>query len=122
MDGLSFVSLQYGPTSEYITAARERHGADIHHLQEAFDDYDEMSALICALDLSLSVCSSVVDLGGALGRPVWAMVPLRADFRYGIKGEAIRWYPSVRLFRQQRYGDWGPVIDAVAEALRRLRA
>lgn len=117
LEGLTFVSLQYGPTSADLAALRDRHGIEIHHFQEAFDDYDDMAALMTALDLTLSVCSAVVDLGGALGRPVWVIAPVRADFRYGLKSDAMPWYPSVRLFRQQRYGEWAPVMEVVAAAL-----
>jgi hypothetical protein len=58
-----------------------------------------------------------VHLGGALGRPVWAMAPIRPEPRYGLAGETMRWYPSVRMFRQARFGEWSPVIDAVAAVL-----
>jgi tetratricopeptide (TPR) repeat protein len=119
---VSYVSLQYDRCSEELAMLREQHGIVIHHWQEAIDDYDETAALVCALDLTLSVCTAVVDLGGALGRPVWVMAPVRTDFRYGLAGESMRWYPSVRMFRQQRYGEWGPVIGAVGAALQRLPA
>ncbi len=122
LGGFSFVALQYDRCSEELAALRERHGIDVHHWQEAIDDYDETAALVCALDLTLSVCTAVVDLGGALGRPVWVMAPVRTDFRYGLEGETMRWYPSVRMFRQQRYGDWRPVLGAVSDALLRLPA
>jgi tetratricopeptide (TPR) repeat protein len=122
LGGFAFVNLQYDRCSEELAALLARHGIEIHHWQEAIDDYDETAALVCALDLTLSVCTAVVDLGGALGRPVWVMAPVRTDFRYGLKGESMRWYPSVRMFRQQRYGEWGPVIGAVAEALARFPA
>lgn len=115
--GHAFVSLQYGPCGEELAALRERHGIEIHHWPEALGDYEETAALLTALDLTLSVCTAVVDLGGALGRPVWVMAPVRTDFRYGIAGEEMRWYPSVRIFRQARYADWGPVIEAVAANL-----
>jgi tetratricopeptide (TPR) repeat protein len=122
LGGFSFVNLQYDRCSEELAALRERHGIAVHHWQEAIDDYDETAALVCALDLTLSVCTALVDLGGALGRPVWVMAPVRTDFRYGLQGETMRWYPSVRMFRQQRYGDWRPVLGAVADALQRLPA
>jgi predicted O-linked N-acetylglucosamine transferase (SPINDLY family) len=115
--GASFVSLQYGPAREDIARLREQHGVEIVHWQEAIDDYDETAALVAALDLTLSVCTAVVHLAGALGRPVWVMAPVRPEPRYGLEGEGMRWYPTARMFRQQRYGDWPPVIAAVAGAL-----
>jgi Tfp pilus assembly protein PilF len=112
-----FVNLQYGQSLPELAALRARHGLEVHHWQEAIDDYDETAALVAALDLTLSVCTAVVDLAGALGRPAWVLAPVRSDFRYGLQGERMPWYPSVRMFRQQTAGDWTPVL---AEAARRL--
>jgi hypothetical protein len=50
------------------------------------------------------------------------MAPVRSDFRYGLEGDSLLWYPSVRMFRQARYGEWAPVIGAVVAALPELRA
>jgi hypothetical protein len=119
---ISFVNLQYGRCGDELAAFRQQHGIDIHHWQEAIDDYEETAALVSALDLTLSVCTAVVDLAGALGRPVWVMAPVRTDFRYGLRGEAMRWYPSARVFRQARYGEWGPVLDTIAAALPAFRS
>jgi tetratricopeptide (TPR) repeat protein len=115
--GPTFISLQYGAHRDDLEALRREHGVVVHHWQEAIDDYEETAALVSALDLTISVCTAVVHLGGALGRPVWVMAPIRPEPRYGCKGETMRWYPSVRVFRQASYGDWRPVTDAVAAAL-----
>ena len=119
--GAIFVNLQYRAADE-IAAVKAQHGITIHHWQEAIDDYEEAAALLTALDRTVSVSTAVADLGGALGRPVWVMVPVRADFRYELKGERMPWYPSLRVFRQARYGEWPPVIEAVAAELSRLGA
>jgi ADP-heptose:LPS heptosyltransferase len=115
--GAAFVSLQYGPQREELEALRKEHGVEVRHWQEAIDDYDQTAALVCALDLTISVCTAAIHLGGALGRPVWVMAPVRPEPRYGLQGAAMRWYPSVRMFRQSQFGDWRPVIEAVAAAL-----
>lgn len=115
--GATFVSLQYGRPPHELAALSRIPGVRIHHWQEAIDDYDETAALVGALDLTISVCTAVVHLGGALGRPVWVMAPIRPEPRYGFEGEGMRWYPSVRVFRQPRFGDWDAVIGAVAGAL-----
>ncbi|MGB3936709.1 MAG: glycosyltransferase, partial [Burkholderiales bacterium] len=117
LPGLTFVSLQYGHPGDALAALRAQHGIAVQHWQEAIDDYEETAALACALDLTLSVCTALVDLAGALGRPVWVLAPVRTDFRYGLTGEAMPWYPSARVFRQARYGDWQPVVAAAAAAL-----
>jgi tetratricopeptide (TPR) repeat protein len=115
--GARFVSLQYGPAEEELDALRREHGVDIAHWPEAIDDYDETAALVAALDLTVSVCTAVVHLAGALGRPAWVLAPVRPEPRYGKSGDTMPWYPSVRVFRQPRYGEWAPVIASAAAAL-----
>jgi tetratricopeptide (TPR) repeat protein len=118
-EGLHLVNLQYGECREELEELERRHGLRVHHWPEAIDDYDETAALVCALDLTLSVCTALVHLAGALGRPVWVMAPLRPDARYGLRGERMRWYPSVRMFRQSALDDWAGVIATVARELPR---
>ena len=90
----------------------------VHHWQEAIDDYDQTAALVCALDGVLTVCTAIVHLTGALGRPALVMVPFGADWRYGGSGERMIWYPSVRLLRQQKVGQWSEVLDEVSRRIR----
>jgi len=117
--GCTFVSLQYGVgVAEDLARLKQTTGIDVHHWQEAIDDYDQTAALCGALDMTVSVCTAVIHLNGALGRPVWIMVPSAAEWRYGASGEGMPWYPSARLFRQPARGQWAPVIGAVAAALR----
>ncbi|HEY6966731.1 MAG TPA: hypothetical protein VI229_04610 [Burkholderiales bacterium] len=116
--GVRFVSLQYTADARAdVDALRARHGIEVAHWPEAIDDYDQTAALVCALDLVVSVCTSLVHLGGALGRPVWVLAPLSPEWRYGAAGESMPWYPSVRLFRQTAYADWAPVVERAARAL-----
>ncbi|MBC7802344.1 MAG: tetratricopeptide repeat protein [Candidatus Parcubacteria bacterium] len=116
--GAKFVSLQYTPEAGAEVGALEAdHGIRIEHWPEAIADYDETAALVCALDLVVSVCTSLVHLCGALGRPVWVMAPFSPSWRYGFSGESMPWYPSVKLFRQPAYGAWRPVLEAVAAEL-----
>jgi tetratricopeptide (TPR) repeat protein len=117
--GARFVSLQYtAEAAAELRAFEAETGIHIEHWPEAIADYDETAALVCALDLTVSVCTSVVHLAGALGHPVWVLAPKNAEWRYGSAGEAMPWYPSARLFRQTREGAWGEVVDAVARRLR----
>ena len=120
--GARYVSLQYTREAPgELADLRARHGIDIPHWQAAIDDYDETAALAGALDLTISVCTSLVHLCGALGRPVWVLAPIGPEWRYGIAGESMVWYPSVRLFRQTDYAEWGPVVERVAAAAAALR-
>lgn len=81
------------------------------------DDFADTAALIAALDLVIAVDTSVAHLAAALGKPVWLMVPFSPDFRWMLKREDSPWYPSIRLFRQQRPGDWNGVIARISAAL-----
>ena len=120
--GARFVSLQYTPEARAdLDALRARHGVEVAHWPEAVDDYDQTAALACALDVVVSVCTSLVHLGGALGRPVWVLAPLSPEWRYGFSGDSMPWYPSVRLYRQAAYAEWAPVVGRVAGELAAMR-
>ncbi len=113
-----FVSLQYGDCADDLDALRRAHGVSLTHWQDALDDYDETAALVCALDLVISVCTAVIHLTGALGRPVWVLVPAVAEWRYLDHGEALPWYPSARLYRQDRTtSGWESAIGHVRQQL-----
>ncbi len=115
--GVHFVSLQYTEVDDEIRALAARHGITVHHWQGAIDVYDETAALVCALDRVVTVCTALVHLAGALGRPAIVMVPFGSDWRYGAQGERMLWYPSVRLLRQRAIGNWSPVIESVCGLL-----
>ncbi len=117
-DGIAFISLQYTDCRAELADLDRDHGVRVHHWQEAIDDYDETAALACALDLVISVQTALVHLGGALGRPVWVLVPAVSEWRYLVAGETLPWYPSARLFRQTVAGEWSAVIDRVGADLR----
>jgi tetratricopeptide (TPR) repeat protein len=124
LSGVSWVNLQYGERAEEIAELKEAHGITIADWPEAIDgDYDETAALVSGLDLVISVCTSVIHLSGALGRPVWVMVPHAPEWRYGLEGETMPWYPTARLFRQTESGSWDAVITTVGQDLvQRLNA
>ncbi len=82
-------------------------------------DFSETAALISQLDLLITVDTSVAHLAGALGKPVWLLLPFSPDWRWLMKREDTPWYPSMRLFRQPRLGDWSAVIQRVVEELKR---
>jgi hypothetical protein len=115
--GAHFVSLQYTEVQAEVADLRTRHGIAVHHWQEAIDDYDQTAALICALDKVVTVCTAVVHLTGALGRPAIVMVPFGSDWRYGADGSQMLWYPSVQLVRQSAIGDWSTVLEAVGRLI-----
>ncbi|MDA8048671.1 MAG: glycosyltransferase [Rhodospirillales bacterium] len=80
-------------------------------------DFGETAALLSHLDLVLSIDTAAAHLAGALGRPVWVMLPRPADWRWLTERWDSPWYPTMRLYRQPRPGAWEAVIAEVAEAL-----
>jgi hypothetical protein len=80
-------------------------------------DFAETAALLMNLDLVITVDTAVAHLAGALGRPVWLVLAYAADWRWLLERTDSPWYPTARLFRQPRAGDWGAVIAKVAAAL-----
>lgn len=86
-------------------------------LADGFSDYAETAAALMALDLVVTVDTSVAHLAGALGRPVWLLISKVPDWRWGEQGSDSPWYPSVRLFRQTVAGVWDDVVADVAHAL-----
>jgi tetratricopeptide (TPR) repeat protein len=116
--GVRWVNLQYGTRATEIADFERAHGVPIVDWPAAIDgDYDETAALVSALDLVISVCTSVVHLTGALGRPVWVMAAYIPEWRYGLSGETMPWYPTAHLFRQAELGAWDSVINNVRQAL-----
>ncbi len=118
IDGAAFVSVQYHPdAANELEAFHSARDVRVHHWAEAIDDYDETAALVCALDAIVSVCTAIIHLGGALGRPVRVVVPASPEWRYGLMGDRMPWYPTVRLFRQAHPGDWGDAIGRIRDTL-----
>jgi hypothetical protein len=118
LPGVQFVNLQYTDVRDELRELQSRHSLKVHHWQDAIDDYDQTAALVCALDGVLTVCTAIVHLSGALGRPALVMVPFGADWRYGDSGERMVWYPSVRLVRQKQVGQWADVLEEVSRRIR----
>lgn len=116
--GVQWINLQYGERADDIASLRNTHGIAISDWPEAIDGgYDETAALVSALDLVISVCTSVIHLSGALGKTAWVLAPHVPEWRYGLAGESMPWYPSVRLFRQPEPDAWPPVINDVLDQL-----
>ena len=87
-------------------------------LSEELTDFSETGALIENLDLIISVDTAVAHLAGALGKPVWTLLPHSPDWRWLLDREDSPWYPTMRLFRQPAFRDWAGVIQKVAAQLK----
>ena len=118
--GCQFVNLQYGDCEVMLGQFQAEHGIRPAHYPEALADYDETAALVCALDLVVSVCTAVIHLAGALGRPVWILAPLAPEWRYTAHRPVMPWYPSTRVVRQASAEDWSGPCQEVSARLRQL--
>jgi hypothetical protein len=79
--------------------------------------FDDTAALVAELDLVVSVDTSIVHLAGALGRRTFVLLPFAPDWRWSLDAADSAWYPTARLVRQPRAGDWDAVVRAVVAAL-----
>jgi tetratricopeptide (TPR) repeat protein/ADP-heptose:LPS heptosyltransferase len=118
--GVQFINLQYGDVSAEIASAKARLGVEIHDWEDAdpLIDIDGFAAKIAALDLVISVGNATVHVAGAVGTPAWTLLPMVPSWRWMLSGEQSPWYANVRLLRQSRQDDWGPVLTRVASMLR----
>jgi hypothetical protein len=119
LSGLHFINLQYGDCKDELKEIKETFGITIHNWEDAdpLKDLDDFAAQIAALDLIISVDNSTVHMGGALGKPVWVLLPYVPDWRWMLNREDSPWYPTIKLFRQPSCGDWDPVIDKIKDDL-----
>jgi tetratricopeptide (TPR) repeat protein len=115
---VQFVSLQKGVRDQDRAFLSER--PDIVDLTQHLTDFSETAALISCLDLVITVDTSVAHLAGALGAPVWTLLPFNPDWRWLLNRDDSPWYQSMKLFRQPERGDWASVIDNVRRELEGL--
>ena len=116
VEGVAFFSLQKSNENEKAAIVPER--PTLIDLTASLYDFSETAALVEQLDLVICADTAVAHLAGALGKEVWVLVPFVPDFRWGLKGERTPWYPTVRIFRQGKVGDWEGVVAEVVLALR----
>jgi tetratricopeptide (TPR) repeat protein len=117
---VSFYCLQKGAAAEQLQGSPL--APRLIDYTADLDDFADTAALIDQLDLTITVDTSVVHLAGALGKPVWMLNRFDSCWRWGPEREDAPWYPTLRIFRQPRFGDWASVIDRVAQELRHWAA
>jgi len=111
--------------ARFVSLQRDLRGGDAELLADApvlnlggeLADFDDSAAVLAECSLVIAVDTSVVHLAGALGRPLWVLLPFACDWRWTAAGERSPWYPSARLYRQPRAGDWDAVIALLARDL-----
>jgi tetratricopeptide (TPR) repeat protein len=141
--GVRLISLQKGPGTEQLksdvrspASDVKKPALDIEHrpsnierlvldlgsrLDETFGPFMDTAAIMMGLDLVISSDSAIAHLAGALGIPVWVAISFVPDWRWLLQREDSPWYPTMRLFRQSRHGQWDDVFDQMAEELTTIR-
>ena len=111
-----FFSLQKGEAS--AQAANPPPGMNLFDFTAELNDFADTAALIANLDLVITIDSAVAHLAGAMGKPVWVLLPFAPDWRWMLEREDSSWYPTMRLFRQAVRGDWNTPVGRMGERLR----
>jgi hypothetical protein len=116
--GVSWFSLQKGAAQEQLSALPD----DVFVRDACSRDRDlaDTAAVVTALDLVITTDTCIAHLAGAMGKPVWILLPHLGDWRWMQQIETSPWYPTARLFRQTSPGDWAGVLERVMEKLRGL--
>ena len=110
LQGVELVSLQKDPTAPVPN----------HVTVPSLATWEETRDVISGLDLVITSCTSVAHLSGAMGVPTWTIVPILAYYLWALPGDDTPWYNSMRLYRQERAGDWDAPFDRIHQDLRSL--
>jgi len=115
-NGAWLVSLQKGEAARQVAASK----FPIADWTDELKDFSDTAALVDNLDLVVTVDTAVAHLAGAMGKPVWMLLPFVPDWRWMLERNDSPWYPTMRLFRQEKLGDWEAPVSQMALALREL--
>lgn len=118
LPGIDWLVLQPNLTDDDTLALDTlARSAPIHRLDTRIRDFADTAAVVDKLDAVVSIDTSIAHLAGALGKPLWLMLPFAADWRWFTNTDRSPWYPSVRLVRQPAPGQWDSVVEQVALAV-----
>jgi ADP-heptose:LPS heptosyltransferase len=120
VSGITWISLQKGPAAEQLALLP----GNVFVWDGSSRDRDlaETAALVATLDLVITTDTCIAHLAGAMGKPVWILLPHLADWRWMQEIETTPWYPTARLLRHREPGDWAGVVERVVGELSELRA
>lgn len=120
MEGFEFFSLQKGAGSDEAAAYAEAR-ANFHDVGPRLETMAQTASAIAALDVVITVDTSVAHVAGAMGKRVWLMLPAYGDWRWHYTREDSPWYPTMRLFRRRFNGDWSEVVARIGGHLLHLK-
>ncbi|MDC3193517.1 hypothetical protein OAU31_03775, partial [Alphaproteobacteria bacterium] len=110
--GTTLVSLQYGDISDEIADLKKNHNIDVIEVSDVdiYNDIDGLSALISACDHVVSIDNATVHLAGALGADTHVLLPANQDWRWGLESSQSYWYETLKLYRQEKMGEWSQTL------------
>jgi Flp pilus assembly protein TadD len=114
ISNINWISLQVGVGAEDVKES----SCKVNAVSETIIDFYETAGIIDNLDLVITVDTSVAHLAGAMGKKTWVLLPFAPDWRWQLECEDSPWYPTIRLFRQSRIGNWQDVLEKVEEAIK----
>jgi tetratricopeptide (TPR) repeat protein len=113
--GAAFYSLQPGAAAD--VAAAQTAGLPMADYTAELKSFDDTAAFVSALDLVITVCTSVAHLSGAIGQRTWVLLDVNPHWTWLLERRDNPWYPSATLYRQRQFGDWTPVLEEVTRDL-----
>ena len=113
ISGVKLYSLKVGPDFDQIKISPN----EIKNLGSQITDFQDTAEAVSCLDLVITVDTSIAHLAGAMGKPVWVLLPFAPDWRWMLESDGSPWYQSMRLFRQQQLGEWSYPFQRISEAL-----
>jgi tetratricopeptide (TPR) repeat protein len=116
--GIDFYGIQWGPRAAELEPHLKRR--NVFSMTDKLTDFAETAAIIDQVDLVIAIDTAVAHLAGALGKPVWTILPFGGEWRWLFRREDTPWYPNMRLFRQAILGDWRPVFQRIGAALTQM--
>ena len=117
IDDIAWFGLQKGRDEELCSCG----SFTLDPLGAEIGDFADSAAILAQLDLVIAVDTAIAHLAGAMGMPVWTLLPFAPDWRWLLRRADSPWYPTMRLFRQPTAGDWASVFAEVARELRAFK-
>ena len=117
-----FINLQFGEFDEDLQHLKLEHGINIQAIKDIdnYNDIEGLAALINCLDLVITIQNSTAHLAGALGKNTWIMLTKNARWHWLTNEKKSLWYPTTKLFRQEKIGDWNTVINSIGMNLKKI--
>jgi hypothetical protein len=117
------INLHDIPNTTFYSLQRDENlvdGLPFGDMREQMKTWDETANIIAGCDVIITSCTSIGHLSGAMGKPTWIVTPIMPYYSWVVPGNTSRWYDSVRLFRQEKYGEWEYPFQKIREELTKL--